>query len=268
LRAVELAGKTVLLTGATGGLGRAIAEALAGRGAMLVLSSRKGEQLEQLARSLPGAGHRVLVGDLAVEGEALRLVEAAGAVDALVANAGLPASGRLDGFSQEEIGRALRVNLESPVRMARELVPAMTRRGSGHLVFVSSISGKAATARASLYAATKFGLRGFALCLRDDLRGSGVGASVVSPGAIRAVGMFADSGAVAHPLIGTGTPGQVGAAVVSAIERDRGEITVAPLRQRVLSRIAINAPEFSGRIAGPLATRVADEIARGQTDKR
>lgn len=157
---MDVRGKTVLLTGATGGLGRAIAEALAGRGASLVLSSRKGPELERLAAEVPGDGHRTLVSDLAEEGEALRLLEAAGEIDILVANAGLPASGRLDGFSQEEIGRALRVNLESPVRMARELVPRFAARDSGHLVFVSSISGKAATARASLYAATKFGLRG------------------------------------------------------------------------------------------------------------
>jgi short-subunit dehydrogenase len=264
---VELAGKTVLLTGGTGGLGRAIATALAGRQASLVLSSRKADELERLAGSLPGS-HRTIVGDLAVEGEALRLLEQAGEVDVLVANAGLPASGRLDGFSQEEIGRALRVNLESPVRMARELAPRFVERGEGHLVFLSSISGKAATARASLYAATKFGLRGFALCLRDDLRPSGVGVSVISPGAIRDAGMFADSGAGGHPLIGTGTPEQVGAAVVRAIEHNRAEITVAPLRQRLLSRIAINAPELSSRVAGDLATKVADEIAAGQTDKR
>jgi short-subunit dehydrogenase len=261
-------GKTVLLTGATGGLGRAIAEALAARGAALVLSSRKQAELARLAASLPGEDHRAVVSDLAEEGEALRLLEAAGEIDVLVANAGLPASGRLDGFSQEEIGRALRVNLESPVRMARELVPRLVARDSGHLVFVSSISGKAATARASLYAATKFGLRGFAFCLREDLRGTGVGVSVISPGAIADAGMFADSGAAAPPLMGTGRPEQVGDAVVEAIERNRSEITVAPLRQRLLSRIAINAPELSGKVAGSTATRVADEIAAGQTDKR
>ena len=264
---MQLAGKTALLTGATGGLGRAIAEALADRGATLVLSSRKGDELERLAEALPGE-HRTVVSDLAGEGEALRLLEAAGEIDALVANAALPASGSLDGFSQEEIGRALRVNLESPVRMARELAPRFTERGEGHLVFLSSISGKAATARASLYAATKFGLRGFALCLRDDLRPSGVGVSVISPGAIRDAGMFADSGAGGHPLIGTGTPEQVGAAVVRAIEHNRAEITVAPLRQRLLSRVAVNAPELSSRVAGGLATKVAEEIAAGQTDKR
>ena len=265
---MQISGKTTLLTGATGGLGRAIAHALADRGAVLILSSRKEDELVELAAELPGEGHRTIICDLAEPGEAERLVGEAGDVDILVANAGLPASGRLDGFSQAQIGRALRVNLESPIRMARELSPKMHERRDGHLVFVSSLSGKAATARASLYAATKFGLRGFAFCLRDDLRGTGVGVSVVSPGAIRDAGMFADSGAKAPAAMGTGTPKQVGRAVVEAIEKDKGEITVAPVRQRALSRFAMNAPEISGRLAGTTAARVADEIARGQTEKR
>ena len=267
-RRVELSGRTALLTGATGGLGRAIAKALADRGAVLALSSRKGEELEALASELPGDGHRSVVCDLAEPGAALRLLEEAGTVEVLIANAGLPASGRLDGFSQEEIERALRVNLESPVRMARELIPGMQDRGEGHLVFVSSISGKVATARASLYAATKFGLRGFALCLRDDLRDAGVGVSVISPGAIAEAGMFADSGAKPPPGLGTGTPQEVAAAVVEAIERNRAEISVAPRRQRAVARLAMMAPELSGRVAGRQAARVADEIARGQTGKR
>ena len=265
---MELRAKTALLTGATGGLGRAIASALAAEGATLVLSSRKADELAELSAGLPGSGHRTVVVDLAEEGAALRLTEEAGALHVLVANAGLPASGRLESFTQEQLGRALRVNLESPMRMARELIPPMLERGSGHLVFVSSISGQAATARASVYAATKFGLRGFAFCLREDLRKTGVGVSVISPGSIRDAGMFADSGAKAPPGVGMGTPEQVGAAVVRAIERNRREITVAPLRQRALARIAINAPELSARVAGGLAERVADEIARGQTDKR
>lgn len=265
---MQLAGKTVLLTGATGGLGRTIATALAARDAKVVLSSRKQAELDELALSLAGGGHRTIVADLAVEGEALRLLEQAGDVDALVANAALPASGRLDGYSQDEIERALRVNLGAPIRMARELVPRLLERGSGHLVFVSSLSGKAATARASLYCATKFGLRGFALALREDLRGDGVGVSVVMPGAIRDAGMFADSNASAPPMMGTGTPEQVGAGVVRAIERNRGEVSVAPLRQRALSAVAANMPELASRIAGGMATKVADDIASGQTDKR
>ena len=265
---MELAGKTVLLTGATGGLGRAIASSLAGRGAMLILSSRKAVALDALAASLPGRGHRSIVSDLAAEGAALALLAAAGEIDALVANAALPASGKLEGFTAEQVDRALRVNLEAPVQMTRELIPAFTARGSGHFVYVSSASGKAATARASLYAATKFGIRGFALCLRDDLRPTGVGVSVVTPGAISGAGMFADTGVAPPPLLGTGKPEQVGAAVVSAIERNRSEITVAPLRQRVMVRLAANAPEVASRLAGGIATRVADQIAARQTDKR
>jgi short-subunit dehydrogenase len=265
---MDLRDRTALLTGATGGLGRAIATALAAHGARLILSSRRAEELVKLARSLPGSGHTTLVSDLADEGAALALLEQAGDIDVLVANAALPASGRLDGFSQDEIGRALRVNLEAPVRMTRELLPRWQERGSGHFVFISSISGFASTPRASLYAATKFGLRGFALNLREDLRSSGIGVSVITPGAIRDAGMFAESGAPPPPLIGTGTPEQVGNAVVRAIEHDRSEISVAPLRQRALARFAMMAPEISGRLAGSAALKAADAIAEGQTGKR
>lgn len=267
-RPMELTGKTVLLTGATGGLGRAIAKALAERGARLIVSSRKSQELDELAASLPGSGHRTIVSDLAQPGAAAALLAEAGPIDVLVANAALPASGKLDSFTAEQVDRALRVNLEVPVQMTRELIPAFTARGSGHFVYISSISGKTATARASLYAATKFGLRGFALCLRDDLRPTGVGVSVVSPGAIGGAGMFADSGASTPPLIGTGTPEQVGTAVVTAIERNRGEVTVAPLRQRALARFAANAPEVASRLAGGVAAKTADQIAAGQIDKR
>ena len=265
---MDLTGKTVLLTGATGGLGRAIAKALAGRGARLIVSSRKAEELDELVASLPGSGHRRIVSDLAATGAGPALLAEAGPIDVLVANAALPASGKLDSFTAEQVDRALRVNLEVPVQMIRELIPAFTTRGSGHFVYISSISGKTATARASLYAATKFGLRGFALCLRDDLRPVGVGVSVVCPGAISGAGMFADSGASAPPLIGTGTPEQVGAAVVTAIERNRSEVTVAPLRQRALARFAANAPEVASRLAGGVAAKTADQIAAGQVDKR
>jgi short-subunit dehydrogenase len=265
---MDLHGRTALLTGATGGIGRAIATALATHGAKLILSSRKTEELVKLARSLPGAGHTTLVADLAEDGAALALLDQAGDFDALVANAALPASGRLEEFRQDEIGRALRVNLEAPVRMTRELLPRWRERGSGHFVFISSISGFASMPRASLYAATKFGVRGFALNLREDLRGSGVGVSVITPGLIREAGMFAESGAAPPLGIGTGTPQQVGSAVVRAIEHDKTEICVAPLRQRALARLAMMAPEISGRLTGSVATKAAEAIASGQADKR
>ena len=267
---MELAGKTVLLSGATGGLGRAMAIALAGRWARLVLSSRKAEALGELAGSLPGEGHRTAVADLAEPGAAERLAAEAGDVDALVANAGLPGTGRLEDFSSEELGRVLRVNLEAPIRLTHEVLPGMRERGSGHLVYVSSLSGKAVSPRASLYSATKFGLRGFALGLREDLFKRGIGVSLVSPGFVREAGMFHESGAKPPPGFGTTTPEKVADAVVSAIERNRHEVDVAPVIQRVLTNFAMRRPELAARIAyrRGSGTRIAEQVARGQADKR
>lgn len=264
---MELRGTTALLTGATGGLGRAIAASLAGRGATLVLSSRKDNELERLASELPGR-HRVEVQDLAASGAALELLERAGEIDVLVANAGLPGSGKLDDLTAEDVQRAIRVNLEGPMLMARTLIPRLTERGGGHMVMVASLSGFAPTARQSVYNATKFGLRGFALGLREDLRGSGVGVSLVSPGFVRDAGMFADSKASAPAGMGTASPGEVGAAVVEAIEKDRGEITVAPRRQVALAKFAGRHPELAGRVSNRAAVKAGDEVARGQTEKR
>jgi short-subunit dehydrogenase len=265
---MKLDHKTVLLTGATGGIGRAIATALAARGASLILSSRKQTELEQLAASMPGTRHRVIASDLAEEGAALKLLEAAGDIDVLVANAALPGSGRLESFSHAEIDRLMRVNLDAPIRMTRDLMPVFLQRNSGHFVYVSSISGRVSTPRASLYAATKFGLRGFAFCLREDLHDKNIGVSVVTPGAIRDAGMYAQSGAPAPPGIGTSSPEQVGDGVVEAIERNRREVTVAPARQRLISVFAANAPELAGRLAGSVAAKIADQVAEGQAHMR
>jgi len=139
---MELSGRSALLTGATGGLGRAIAAALAGRGARLILSGRNAGALEALAAELPGDGHGSIAADLAEPGAAEQLAEEAGDVDILVANAGLPGSGRLTEFPPEQLTRRLRVNLEAPMLMARALCPAMLERGSGHLVFISSLSAR------------------------------------------------------------------------------------------------------------------------------
>jgi short-subunit dehydrogenase len=267
---MELAGRKALLTGATGGLGRAIADAMAARGAVLLLSARKREALEEMAAGLPGQGHRVLPADLAEPGAAERLAEEAGEVDILVANAGLPATGWLTDFSAEEVKRALRVNLEAPMLMARVLFPAMVERGSGHLVFISSLSGKAPSPLTSIYNATKFGLRGFALGLRGDLGPKGVGVSLVSPGFIRDAGMFADAGAKPPPGMGTGTPEQVGAAVVRAIERDKAELAVAPLPLRVMSHFALSNPSIAVRAqSGSAGQKAAKALAEGHLpDKR
>ena len=221
----------MLLTGATGGIGQAIARALDERGARLQLTARRTEQLEQIAAGLNGQAE-VLPADLTDASGAAALAERAGTVDVLVANAGLPASGPIDDFSAEQIDRALDVNLRAPIQLTRALLPGMIERGSGHVVLMSSLSGKVASVGSSLYSATKFGLRGFASGLREDLHGSGVGVTVVFPGFVSDAGMLADSGVRLPRWVGTRTPGAVADAVVRGIEQGRAEIDVAPLSLR------------------------------------
>jgi short-subunit dehydrogenase len=267
---MELAGRNALLTGATGGLGRAIALALAQRGARLALSGRKAEALEALAAELPGEGHSVLPSDLAEPDAAEALAAAAGSVDLLVANAGLPGAGRMEDFSAEEVKRALRVNLEAPMVLAQALYPAMLAQGSGQLVFVASLSGKAPSPHSSIYNATKFGLRGFALGLRADLNPQGVGVSIVSPGFIREAGMFAESGATPPAGLGTSTPEKVARATVKAIESNKVEVAVAPMQQRFLAHFGLVSPGIAVRTAGGAAgQKAAAEVAAGHSkDKR
>jgi uncharacterized protein len=263
---MQIAGSTVLLTGATGGIGHAIARALADRGATLILSGRRVDVLEPLAQELDG---RALAVDLAEPAEIERLVHEAGEVDILVANAALPAAGTLDSFSLQEIDRALDVNLRAPIVLAHALAPAMVKRGSGHLLFMSSLAGKAATPGTALYNASKFGLRGFAAALRADLRTTGVGVSTVFPGFIRDAGMFADAGVTLPPGIGTRTPQDVAKAVVRAIERNRGELDVAPLPLRVSTVFASLAPELAGSVARKIGSEeITRQMEAGQRDKR
>src|SRR5204863_6465083 len=142
-------------------------------------------------------------------------------------------SGRLESYSDDQIDRVLDVNLRAGIMLTRALLPAMTERAQGHLVYVSSMSGKIPTVRASIYAATKYGLRGFAGGLRDDLHGSGVGVSTIFPGPIKGAGMWDDAGIDLPRWVPTKAPEDVGAAVVNAIERNRPEIAVADPGQRM-----------------------------------
>ena len=262
----ELQNSTALVTGATGGIGRAIVRALHGRGAHVIASGRRGDVLEQLASELSGV--EPLVADLADPAEAAALVFGR-RVDVFVANAALPASGRLESFSDEEMDRALDVNLRAPMHMARTLVPMMVERGTGHLVFISSLSGKMASAGASVYNATKFGMRGFAFALGDELRGTGVGVTTVFPGFIRDAGMFHDANTKLPAGVGTRTPDDVAKAVLKGIDTGRAEIDVAPLSLASGARIFGLAPGLVTGINRRLGSvALADELAEGQRDKR
>jgi len=161
------------------------------------------------------------------------------------------------------------VNLRAPIQLSRALAPAMVARGRGHLLFVSSLSGKFGAPGSSIYSATKYGIRGFAGSLRAELHGSGVGVSAVFPGFIRDAGMFADTGVTLPPGVGTRSPEDVAHAVVSAITRDRGEVDVAPPLTRAVAMLAGVAPEVSARVSRRFgASELSTKIAAGQREKR
>jgi short-subunit dehydrogenase len=234
----------------------------------VILSGRRGDALESLAREL-GEPAEIVQADLSTVEGVSALADAARGVDILVANAALPGSGRLDEFSPEEIDRALDVNLRAPVHLARRLAPEMVGRGSGHLVFISSMSGKIATGGGSIYSATKFGLRGFAGALRDELHGSAVGVSLISPGFVSEAGLFAETGVKLPGYVRMVRPRQVADAVIRGIERDRGEIDVAPFPMRVSGWLAAIAPETVAAVGRRLGSAdVAERLAEAQRGKR
>ena len=230
---------TVLVTGANGGIGVAIARRLRLSGAKIVLSARRPDAVADIAREL---GARVIVADLAQRADVDRLGAEASDVDVLVANAAVPASGAALDFSPDDIDRALEVNLRSPIILARILAENMVKRGRGHVVFISSVAGKVAPAASAIYSATKFGLRGFSLGLREDLATTGVGVSTVFPGFIRDAGMFAKTGVKLPKGIGTRTPDQVAQAVERCIIQNRAEMTVAAFEQQFAGVLGSVAP--------------------------
>ncbi|MET8679665.1 SDR family NAD(P)-dependent oxidoreductase [Streptomyces sp. NPDC004647] len=263
---MRIAGSTVLLTGATGGIGQTLARQLTARGATLLVTGRRAEAIEPLATSL---GARAIVADLADRADVERLAEEAGETDILIANAALPSSGEVLDYTTAQLDRALEVNFRAPVMLSRLLAPRMVTAGRGHLALIGSLSGRTASAGTSVYNATKFGLRGFALGLRQDLHGTGVGVSVVQPGFVRDAGMFADTGAATPGGARTVSPGQVVAAVIGAIERDRAEVNVAPLELRLGSAVGGLFPSLAAlvqRRAG--ADRAVRRIAESQRNKR
>jgi short-subunit dehydrogenase len=264
---VKLAGKTALLTGATGGIGRAIAQALHGSGATVVLTGRRVDVLEGLRREL-GDRVEVVGADLSNKPDVERLGERAD-IDVLVANAALPASGRLQTFSERELDRAIDVNLRAPMQLTLELLPKMLGRDSGHLVYVSSLAGKVAAGGSSVYSATKFGLRGFGYSLAEELRGTGVGVTTVFPGFIREAGMFHEAGAKLPRGVGTRTPEDVANAVLEGIEKGRAEIDVAPFPLTSGAKLFGVSPPVMSRITRLLgADRVSDQLEVGQKNKR
>lgn len=215
-----------LVTGASRGIGRALAQALAARGATAGLLARDADELEALASRLPGR-HVVLPTDVGsrveVERAAQRFIEVAGGLELVIANAGVADYGPFAEQSLDAIERMTQVNWLGTVYTISATLPHLLDRAHGHIVVISSGAALRTFPWASAYGATKAAQRGFAEGLRHELSGTGVGLTVVYPGEI-ATDLHAheldrlpdwNRASTAAP------PGPLAEKVLEAVERDR-----------------------------------------------
>lgn len=239
---LDLNGARVLITGATGGIGGAIARAFHARGAELILTGRRTDVLDDLVKEVGGTA---IAADLADAASVSKLISQVGDIDVLVANAALPGEGALKRLSEADIEQVLDVNLRAPIVLSQAAAEQMVPRGRGHIVLIGSLAGRAASPQLSMYNASKFGLRGFFLAYSEEMRGTGVGVSLIAPGFVDEAGMFVNSGNDLPSGMRAVSPDDVAKAVLRSIDKDLGEVVVAPPELKVMGWFAMAAPGVS-----------------------
>ncbi len=260
---MDVRGHRALVTGASYGIGAAIARSLSERGALVVVAARSQAPLDALADEI--GGHAIVV-DLAVPGEVDALVEraaeaAGGPIDILVNNAGNAEIAPFAHQSTDAIARQLQVNLNAVMVLTRHALPGMLERERGHLVFMSSLQAAAPTPAFAVYGATKAALSHFAAILRLELAGSSIGITVVAPGPVDTpmwdtieaspyttalLRRYARAG-----LLTKDDPAVLAEKVVSAVERDARHVRT-PRRALMLNMLS----EAPRRMTELLLTRV------------
>jgi NADP-dependent 3-hydroxy acid dehydrogenase YdfG len=224
-------GSRVLVTGASRGIGEAIARAFAARGATLGLVARRRGPLDALAEALPGTGHAALEADVADADSIARAVSEFGDLDVVVANAGLT---HYRPFAEQPLDEARQmtdVNWLGTLHTVRAALPRMIERGRGHVVIVSSGGGVRGFPSAAVYNGTKAAQRGFAEALRHELHGTGVSVTTVYPGEIET--SLHDHELDRMPdwyrMDRRAPAGPLGEQVADAVEQDKRELFYPPL---------------------------------------
>ena len=269
---MNLIGKTVVLTGACGGIGACLAQELAKAGARLLLVGREGKALERLRSILPAGSrsHMFYVANL-LESEdldALSLVCADAQVDILINNAGMGEFNLLEVTSSEIIKNLLDLNLNVPIQLTRLLLPKLKTRPAAAIINIGSALGSIGYPGYSVYSASKFGLRGFSEALRRELSGSNVRVMHFSPRATRTP--LNDANVLAmNTALGTAMdePKFVAQALVKRIQSNRWEASVFGWPERFYALLnALNPRITDGAIEKqlPEIKRFANSISQSE----
>ncbi|MCH7837846.1 MAG: SDR family NAD(P)-dependent oxidoreductase [Chloroflexi bacterium] len=251
---MNLKGANAIITGGSRGIGPYIARALAREGANIALAARDAERLETVRNEIEGLGVKALSipTDVNLADDRRKLIEQAlsglGEIDLLVNNAGIEPTSAFVDIDESRIVDTIDTNLTSCLLLMRAVLPGMVERGKGQVVNIASMAGKIPIPYDSIYSATKFALVGASHAVRSELRGTGVGVSVICPGFIVDAGMYADAvdetGVAAPAIAGTSRPEQVANAVVRAAKHNVAEVIVTPLSGRPLAAAAAIAPSI------------------------
>lgn len=266
---MRLEGKRILITGASSGIGAALARAAAQKGARLVLAARRFEALEALAAGIAPAP-LVVRCDVTDAAQVEALVEAArgalGGVDALVNNAAASVYGDAERTAVEDFERLMAVNFFGPLRATLALLPDMRRQGDGLIVNIASLAALHGVPYLGAYAASKAALAALSQSLRAELAGTGVRVLTVYPGYTRTPLFTREKkvGGARRPSRGYVPAETVARAIVRAIEQDRRELVLS-LRGRLLNVLRGVLPAFVDQVMQHIAARlrVNKEVSNG-----
>ncbi|HXH92362.1 MAG TPA: SDR family NAD(P)-dependent oxidoreductase [Thermoanaerobaculia bacterium] len=253
----KLQQKTVVVTGASSGIGRAAALEFARRGANLVLAARRAELLEEIARECRaiGAGCKIVVTDVTQRADCEHLIDMAGSVDVLVNNAGFAIFDAIESARPDDLASMMQTNYFGTVWCTQAVLPQMLARGNGTIVNVASIAGIMGYARMGGYCATKFAVIGFSETLRDEVLRRGVRVAMVCPGTVETEFFVkAERGKMpgASRLIMAIKPEKVARAIANAAEDGRYR-RILPLGAAMFMRFK----ELCPRLAHTLMRRVS-----------